>query len=365
MCNTIFGKYLSAISLILLAASCSNKELPKVAGGVPEFYFKGTVDDQPVTLEAGVDDYFMYTSWESTGEGGLRKGNLGPRNCGGCGPALEISFMLHQNEDLTAGIQPWRYKTLEDSDWMQRQFAAEVDAAGNSTFEWSFGDGTTSTEKDPVHTFSAPGTYEVCLTVDGNADCRSVICNDILIDSNACNASFSIHHEGNKAITFNANKETYVQYQWDFGDGKSASGPEVQHTYDYSGFYEACLTVTDAAGCQATMCREISANPGDHCLSGFSYRPAYDTAGTGHGVAITWTDAGGQVYQSNFLDKTHQHDSFEIKNVESYKENNQGQPTQSVVFSVDGYLYHIADPADSIRLVTEDTSKFAVASDDN
>ena len=38
-------------------------------------------------------------------------------------------------------------------------------AVGDAYFKWTFGDGNSSTDKNPVHTFTSPGAYEVSLTV--------------------------------------------------------------------------------------------------------------------------------------------------------------------------------------------------------
>jgi PKD repeat protein len=40
------------------------------------------------------------------------------------------------------------------------------DTTGVSTYRWNFGDGATSTDQNPSHTFAVSATYEVCLTVD-------------------------------------------------------------------------------------------------------------------------------------------------------------------------------------------------------
>ena len=48
------------------------------------------------------------------------------------------------------------------------------DAAGGTAFLWLFGDGTSSTEENPVHTYPGPGIYNVSLSVS-NADCGSAI----------------------------------------------------------------------------------------------------------------------------------------------------------------------------------------------
>ena len=54
--------------------------------------------------------------------------------------------------DLQAGahILKWEYEKNTETSW-----------------EWDFGDGTTSTEKDPTHTYLTPGAYTVSLTVTG------------------------------------------------------------------------------------------------------------------------------------------------------------------------------------------------------
>ncbi len=48
----------------------------------------------------------------------------------------------------------------------------------------------------------------------------------------------------------NANPEgaTAVKYEWDFGDGETANGAEVTHTYTRTGTFKVTLTVTDSAG---------------------------------------------------------------------------------------------------------------------
>lgn len=49
------------------------------------------------------------------------------------------------------------------------------------THFWSFGDGTTSTFTDPVHTYPDTGTYTVCLTVNSNAKCKDTYCDEVKI----------------------------------------------------------------------------------------------------------------------------------------------------------------------------------------
>jgi len=53
---------------------------------------------------------------------------------------------------------------------------------GNCQFLWSFGDGTSSTEAYPSHTYSSSGSYELCLTINDNGICTATYCHTITVD---------------------------------------------------------------------------------------------------------------------------------------------------------------------------------------
>lgn len=54
-------------------------------------------------------------------------------------------------------------------------------ADANGTFFWSFGDGGSSEEQNPIHTYALPGTYTVVLAVE-NGECTSVATWDIVVE---------------------------------------------------------------------------------------------------------------------------------------------------------------------------------------
>lgn len=53
---------------------------------------------------------------------------------------------------------------------------------GNYQFLWSFGDGTSSTEAFPTHTYAGAGPYQLCLTITDDAGCTSTHCETIEVD---------------------------------------------------------------------------------------------------------------------------------------------------------------------------------------
>jgi chitodextrinase len=72
---------------------------------------------------------------------------------------LEPQFM---NNDIQA---KWSFKVLD----MNRRLVAFQDASDGQvmSWKWDFGDGTTSTEQHPLHSYKAAGQYIVVLYVEG------------------------------------------------------------------------------------------------------------------------------------------------------------------------------------------------------
>ncbi|RLF64902.1 MAG: hypothetical protein DRN26_06080, partial [Thermoplasmata archaeon] len=63
-------------------------------------------------------------------------------------------------------------------------------------------------------------------------------------------------------VTFNASKSfgvvsPIVKYEWNFGDGHTATGRIVTHTYTLPGRYKVTLTVYDSSGLSSTCTMEI------------------------------------------------------------------------------------------------------------
>ena len=54
-------------------------------------------------------------------------------------------------------------------------------AGGIASWAWDFGDGNTSTDQNPIHTFAEEGNYVVCLTVTDAEGCTDTNCQDIVV----------------------------------------------------------------------------------------------------------------------------------------------------------------------------------------
>lgn len=148
---------------------------------------------------------------------------------------------------------------------------------GNIThWEWNFGDGTTSTEQLPTHTYAQPGVYLVTLTVS-SADCSSTTTvllttgQDILYNQE-CTALFVPFLESDSLFAFflNLSSPDAVSYLWDFGDGQTSTDFITYHVYSQPGVYTVSLTITNANGCTNTYSATI-----DFDNNQFVGNPAY------------------------------------------------------------------------------------------
>lgn len=126
------------------------------------------------------------------------------------------------------------------------------------TYAWDFGDGNTSNQQYPSHTF-APGTYSVCLTVIG-ASCTDTYCQTITVGGPACNAYFYSYVDSLNStlyvVNLSNNTSGTLTYAWDFGDGNTSNLQYPSHTYANVGMYTVCLTVADMF-CTSTYCDTI------------------------------------------------------------------------------------------------------------
>jgi PKD repeat protein len=125
---------------------------------------------------------------------------------------------------------------------------------------WAFGDGETSTEFEPAHSYDADGTYTVTLTASDKNEVTSVMTLEVEInDETPPQADFSIQASPAqyKVITFtNLSVNTDV-YDWDFGDGSTSTESTPVHEYATDGTYSVTLVASDNLGASSTITKEV------------------------------------------------------------------------------------------------------------
>lgn len=134
--------------------------------------------------------------------------------------------------------------------------AGSTDADGRvAAYAWSFGDGASGTGVTPRHTYAAAGTYTATLTVTDNEGATSSTTTTVTVApvvNQPPTAAFATTC-ADLVCAFDASGSTdvdgqVVSYAWDLGDGTTATGPTVEHTYTTPGDRTVRLVVTDDAG---------------------------------------------------------------------------------------------------------------------
>ncbi len=130
--------------------------------------------------------------------------------------------------------------------------AASPEAGTIREHLWDFGDGQRSTAQNPVHVYSAPGVYNVSLTVTAaRAEETRTKASVITVGNVVPDANFEADKtnvfEGEPISLSDLSLSTAVpitNWQWDFGDGTTSSERNPVHQYLESGLYTVALTVT-------------------------------------------------------------------------------------------------------------------------
>jgi PKD repeat protein len=152
---------------------------------------------------------------------------------------------------------------------------------------WSFGDGTFSPEKNPLHQYESSGTYLVTLTVTDNSGSIRSKDSDIryvTINNPPVAAAENESPLGDAHVVLNGEKShdpdgDGLSYSWDFGDGDTGTGIRVAHTYAKPGSYIATLRVSDDSGIKENFDRyEVLVKVNSPPVASFSAEPPISSA---------------------------------------------------------------------------------------
>jgi parallel beta-helix repeat protein len=168
--------------------------------------------------------------------------------------------------------------------------------------QWNFGDGGSSTSRNPSHTFATAGSKTVTLTVTNSSG--SDTATQTITVAPALVASFTYSPASPAAGQSVAFTDTSTGspsiWQWDFGDGATSQAQNPSHIFTAAGSFNVTLTIMNASG-QASVNLTVTVSPVDTLTASFTYSPASPAAG--QSVAFTDRSTGSPTSrQWNFGD---------------------------------------------------------------
>jgi len=137
---------------------------------------------------------------------------------GACGPPLTVTF----NNTSSGGASPL-------------------------TYQWDFGDGNSSTDTDPTHTYTANGSYTITLIATDPNGCADTTIVPAYVNINDVVADFTVDTtrtcEGQPVNFTDLSTGPPSMWMWDFGDGNTSTAQNPSHAYAAAGTYTVSLIV--------------------------------------------------------------------------------------------------------------------------
>ncbi|MEW6301935.1 MAG: PKD domain-containing protein [Verrucomicrobiota bacterium] len=138
-----------------------------------------------------------------------------------------------------------------------------------TAWNWNFGDGATATARSPYHTYQSAGTFTATLTVTGSSGQRNSASRTITVTAppqpQPVTAAFTAFPTSGRAplgVQFDDQSTGPVNtWNWNFGDGTSATVRNPYHTYQSAGTFTATLTVTSGQRSSVSRAITVAAPP--------------------------------------------------------------------------------------------------------
>ncbi len=143
--------------------------------------------------------------------------------------------------------------------------SSEIDSGSITKYLWKFGDGDTSSQQNPSHTYADTGTYTVTFLVYGSAGC---------VDSTQENVSIAPTPKANFTVAETCLSDTaqftdssttanafIVRWEWDFGDLSTSVFQNPKKKFSSVGTYPVELKILTNNGCEDSITKNIDINP--------------------------------------------------------------------------------------------------------
>ncbi|MEJ8841663.1 PKD domain-containing protein [Lacibacter sp. H375] len=230
---------------------------------------------------------------------------------GSTAPVCTKTYCTVVTVNPNCNIQPYFLWTVDAAHPLSVTFSNKTNPTPATTqYKWIFGDGTSSTDANPVHAYAKAGVYKVCLIATVSNTCVREYCKDVVVRDCNFDAGFSwvmdnAHPMRGVKFTPTPSPLTIapLSTKWSFGDGTYSTEYSPLHIYQQPGTYKVCLRIEYYAGCVKEVCKEVTVPPIENCeaLSRFTIERTSSSPNTLHfkaetnkaTIKYTWTFGDG------------------------------------------------------------------------
>lgn len=352
--TTLWYGLLLACSLSL--QSCEQKDDPVLESGTPLFTIWGTIDNTGKKYAAGKNDYYMYTDYNLSTDGVYQCIGDMKQTCTDCKESLRITINNYQpGTDPVVPEQifnkgEYYYKPpagVDVNSAFQVNLVPFPSGNGTPSHLWNFGDGTFSTDPNPVKTYTTGRVYDIQYTATYPGGCSSSISMPVYAQKyEKLPPIVSIAYTLIDTVEFNTyefeatvfDTATFSDLTWDFGDslGTVSSTLPVQHRFNRAGVFTVMVVyVRNGRDVVVSKVNVPAKNDPSSCIANFGYSLQYVPNPLNLStITVEWTDETGKKYSSESIEQDNNSDFF-ISNQKPYINNERGQKTRilDVIFN--------------------------------
>jgi beta propeller repeat protein len=128
-------------------------------------------------------------------------------------------------------------------------------------WHWDFGDGNSSVEQNPVHTYVFPGSYSVILNIHNQRQRDGILKGDLISVGSVPVPQFSVNQTSGPAplaVWFTDESSGLpTEWKWEFGDGGSSGEQNPSYIYQKAGVFNVSLVVSNVYGNATIMKQQL------------------------------------------------------------------------------------------------------------
>lgn len=207
------------------------------------------------------DSSFIREPVHAYSDTGIYNVSLTVKNSCGNSNTQQLTFKVKNSEYLDASFHYWYNNT-----YLCPGTPVHFQANSFGNLQWSFGDGGTSTARNPVNYYADTGTYEVKLIISNGCGLKDTAIQEIYVEYNTGELPetpyFYFGHvdyddfggdtlpvcPGEKVFFENESPDNPLSYTWVFGDGTQSVGQDAAHIYYTPGIHEVILYARNNCG---------------------------------------------------------------------------------------------------------------------